>query len=320
VPDNLPHGMFLIALGLNHSDMKHIQVIHNPGAGDQQHTKDNIIGLLKDNGYRVSYLDTKKEKLKKFNTNADLILIAGGDGTVRKVAKQIIKGKVMDMPPRLALLPLGTANNVSGALGLTDDIENGIKSWDQNNNKPFDVGRIHGVPDAKFFLESFGFGIFPYMMKKSEELPEDTSATPEESMLNAKKYLRKLTEEYGGVECHIEIDEEKFSGSYLLVEIMNTPSIGPKLDISPDSDPGDGQLEIIFVPTQDKERFLGYLDDKINNRDSDFVFETKRGRDIKITWNDSNAHVDDEFINWKSKYEADIHLKGGLLNFLVPAN
>ncbi len=311
--------MFLIQLSLNTTTMQHVQVIHNPGAGDEKHSKEQIISLLTENGYRISYLNTKEDDWKKFNTTADIILVAGGDGTVRKVARQILKGMVMDKPAKLALLPLGTANNVSRSLGLTSDIEHGIKSWNRNGNKFFDVGRIFGVPDAKFFLESFGFGVFPYMMKKSQDLPEDTSATLEEKIRKATKFLRDLSMNYPPVDCTISIDDQEFSGSYLLAEVLNTPSIGPKLDISPGSDPGDGLFEVTVVPGEDKEKFLAYLADKMEGKDFDYSFDTKRGRNIRINWNGTHAHVDDQFVNWKTSYEANIHLKDGLLNFLVPS-
>jgi diacylglycerol kinase (ATP) len=300
--------------------MQQVLVIHNPGAGDESHSKENILTLLNENGYQTAYLNTKEDDWKKFPTTADIILIAGGDGTVRKVARRLLNNQLLDKPNRLALLPLGTANNISTSLRLNSDIEHGIKSWNRNATKGFDVGRIFGTKSAAFFLESFGFGIFPYMMMKSEELPKDDSASLEDKLLKATKFLRQLAEQYKPVFCTIDIDDKKIEGNYLLVEVMNTPSIGPKLDISPASHPGDGHFELTLVPVEKRDELVQFLDAQIAGEKSEHCFETIRGRRITINWNGEDAHVDDQYIGWKAKEQAVIHLKEKLLEFLVPCD
>ena len=118
--------------------MKIAKLLHNPKAGEGEYTQKKLQKLLLNAGYDCSYSSTKKEGWDKIKPAAsDMIVIAGGDGTVRKVARV-----VLDKNIPLALLPLGTANNISKTLGITGKPEEVIETWENGILKPFDVGRI----------------------------------------------------------------------------------------------------------------------------------------------------------------------------------
>ena len=118
--------------------------------------------------------------------------------------------------------------------------------------------------------------------------------------------------------CKLEIDGKEYSGKYLLIEVMNTPSIGPKLDLSPGSDPGDGSFEVVMVPESDRQKFLDYLNGKINESKEEYDFETIKGRHLKISWVGNQAHVDDQFIELENGVAVNIRLRNELLAFLTP--
>jgi diacylglycerol kinase (ATP) len=300
--------------------MQKVQILHNPRAGDEKYNREHLVELLENNGYKCNYLSTKQDKWKKFDTNADLILIAGGDGTVRKVAGELLNRQLLDKPGPIALLPLGTANNIGRSLKLDTNIEEAISALHKYQAKPFDIGRIYNVTGAKYFLESFGFGVFPALIEESEKNPDkDKDERPlEEKIQLARKRLLDIVVSYEPVFCKIEIDGKEYSGKYLLIEVMNTPSIGPKLDLSPGSDPGDGSFEIVMVPESDRQKFLDYLNGKISESTDDYQFGTIKGKQIKISWVGSQAHVDDQFLELENGVEVNIRLRNELLAFLTP--
>src|SRR5687767_6504777 len=118
--------------------MKVAKLLHNPKAGEGEYTHKKLARLVNRAGYDCSYSSTKKEGWDKIKASeTDMIVIAGGDGTVRKVAKVVLDKKIP-----LALLPLGTANNIGKTLGITGKLEEVIQSWENAILKPFDVGRI----------------------------------------------------------------------------------------------------------------------------------------------------------------------------------
>ncbi|RYY16214.1 MAG: diacylglycerol kinase [Chitinophagaceae bacterium] len=300
--------------------MPRVQILHNPGAGNEKYTREKLIALLEKNGYQCSYLSTKQDKWKNFDTNADLLLIAGGDGTVRKVAGQVLKKQLLDKPGALAVLPLGTANNIGRSLKLNTNIEESVRSFHQYQSKAFDIGRIYNVNGATYFLESFGFGVFPALIEESQKKPDKKKDERplQEKIKLARQRLYDIVVSFEPVFCKIEIDGKEYTGRYLLIEIMNTPAIGPKLDLSPDSDPGDGSFEVVMIPEDDRQKFLKYLEGKINDTDEAYDFQTISGKKIKISWVGNQAHVDDQFIELENGVEVNIRLRNELLAFLTP--
>ena len=94
----------------------HAVLVHNPTAGSGSHRAEALTSLLKEAGYSVTACSTKecvyKEALKE---QADLVLIAGGDGAVGRVIRCLPH---YNTP--VAILPLGTANNIARTLGMKE--------------------------------------------------------------------------------------------------------------------------------------------------------------------------------------------------------
>jgi diacylglycerol kinase (ATP) len=297
--------------------MKSVQLIHNPGAGDQKFDGGDLLRLLQKNGYDCGYLSTKQEAWKENMTKKDLLIIAGGDGTVRKVAGQILENRLLDKPEQLAILPFGTANNIARTLHITDDIQKNILSWKRGRTKACDIGEVGNLRGENFFLESFGFGVFPYLMLEMKKLDNDLNS-PEESMNLAWELLHRIILSYDARQCDFEIDGVAYSGKFLLVEIMNTPFIGPNLQISPLSDPGDGEFEMVLVAEQHKEKLAKYVAGKLNGQEELFSFQTIKGKKIKISWEGSHVHLDDQIVKVEQGAELAVRLKKKKLHFLVP--
>lgn len=297
--------------------MKRIHLIHNPGAGDESYGKDDLKNLLEECGYDCSYFSTKKKGWKEFDSDADMLLIAGGDGTIRKVAAELLETKLLDKPNPIALLPMGTANNISKALGIQGETKEIIQSWSAYHTKSFDVGKIFNIPDHLFFLESFGYGVFPYLMQEMKKAEENASKTPEEKLQKALEVLHQIILSYEPRHCQLTVDGTDHSGKFVLAEIMNTPSIGPNISISPLSDPGDGEFEVVLVPEQHKEKFAAYVAGKISKQEETYSFHTLKGKDIKIRWEGTHVHTDDQIVKMNESSPVRIQLKKGLLDFLV---
>jgi diacylglycerol kinase family enzyme len=108
-----------------------------------------------------------KKDWEKIETSAvDFIVVAGGDGTVRKLAHELLDRRLIDKKLPIALLPLGTANNIAKTLGKKGEPEEIIQGWKEHEIKKFDVGRIEGIKKHKFFIERYGYGVFPRLMKE----------------------------------------------------------------------------------------------------------------------------------------------------------
>src|SRR5215217_7893686 len=102
-------------LHIEHRAM-HVTLVHNPTAGQGSPGSDELCALLRAAGHQPYYVSStdKKELRRALEDAEDLVLVAGGDGTVEKVARRLA-GRSVPM----AILPFGTSNNVATTLGVS---------------------------------------------------------------------------------------------------------------------------------------------------------------------------------------------------------
>src|SRR5680860_18619 len=121
--------------------MKIAQIIHNPTSGNAEHSKEELIKMVEKTGYEVHYISTNDEGWEKFDqNNLDLIVVAGGDGTVRKLAAVLLKNNVPDKQIPIHVLPFGTANNIARSLGIPTGKDWNIKTSTEGKIEKFSCG------------------------------------------------------------------------------------------------------------------------------------------------------------------------------------
>lgn len=297
--------------------MKNAKILHNPSAGKQEHTKKKLVSLVKSRGFDCGYSSTEDEGWEKVNSKTDFLIIAGGDGTVRRIGIKLHKKKNSKRKLPILLLPLGTANNIAKSLGIEGHIDDIIKHIEKRNIKKFDVGIVKGRKKKMIFFESFGFGIFPELMKKMKEIPEREDASTEENLKEALEHLHNIVMNYPAKAFTVIIDGVPNTDHYILVELMNISSIGPNLNLSPDSDPGDGQFELIMVPESQREEFASYISYKISGIEKNFVPIIIKGKKISISTPSGYMHVDDELKIMKQAKNLNIVPEPGMMEFFV---
>lgn len=299
--------------------MQRIHLLHNPSAGDETHDKKHLVSQIEAAGFTCRYNSTKEPGWKDLDENADLIVIAGGDGTVRRVVRQVLKNSKVANTIPLAVFPMGTANNIAKTFNLTSNTAKAIAQWKEGPVKKVDIGKVENVPEVDFFLEGFGFGIFPLLMKEMEEKGE-AYASPEDELKSALKTLHQILLKYKPRQCQLEIDGTDHSGLFYMVEVMNMRSIGPNMVLAPLADPGDGEFEVVLVPESQKEKFSGFLLNKLTEGEESFQFHTLKGKDIRIRWDGIRFHADDKMLKMEKGTEVCIQVKEGTLRFVVPAD
>lgn len=297
--------------------MKTVRLIHNPGAGDEAHSKSALIQMIESAGYVCRYSSTKEENWQDIDPQTDFIVIAGGDGTIKKVVSVLLKKEqaVKKMP--IAILPLGTANNIAESLNIRGESNDIIRSWDPDKTTAIDVGEVDDSIQPSFFIEGFGYGLFPYIIKEMQLQGKNDIDNKETRMKEALKLMHDFSHSYKPHHCELYIDGRDYSGSFLMAEIMNTRFIGPNLFLSPHGHPGDGTFEVVLIPGGDQAKFAAYIDSKINNAEIVYSFTTVKAEDIRIQWDGSHVHIDDELPALERNMPVHVHIKENALIFLV---
>lgn len=278
------------------TNTKTAQLLHNAESGSAI-DKDTLVKLIQANGFKCIYTSLANDTWQLDKT-ADFVIVAGGDGTVRNVAMRMLADEQYKKP--IALLPTGTANNIASSLKITGEPKDIIASWRAWNIQGFDTATVTGLKKPNQLLEGVGFGIFPYLMKRIKE-KGTSGGTPEEELEWVQKTMHTIAHEYKGRKCKLKIDGVKYSGKFLLVEVMNVESVGPNLHLNRYADVNDGRLEVVLLPISQRRELIKYLEKKIKGDSAPFDIATTQAQSIEIKWKGKLCHVDDELLTKKKK-------------------
>jgi diacylglycerol kinase (ATP) len=266
-----------------------ISLVHNPTAGDGQDA-DDVVTLLTDAGHKVRHRSSKDDWKALLQDPGDLVVAAGGDGTVRKVA---LAAADRDVP--FAALPIGTANNIAKTLGLLGDARELVESWDVEAARHVDVGEVRAGDESRRFVEGVGGGWIGELMGRAEEVEEDLRLLGRETDRGL-HLLSDMLAEARPAPWRIAADGKDLSGDYLAVEILNIKFVGPNVPLAPKADPVDGLLDIVLVTDADRAAIIDYLDQRLHLASGVMPpLRTVRARSIDATAPPGvRLHVDDK--------------------------
>jgi diacylglycerol kinase family enzyme len=260
-------------------------LIYNPHAGIRSNlTPDKILEALGQAGYDPNYSPTSTEEdldgaLAKAK---DLVVVAGGDGSIRAVATHLLGRDV-----RIAPLPLGTANNVARLLGLTGKPLEIIAGLADPVERDMDMGLMITPRGPTYFLEATGMGMFADLLKNYK--PEEGKSIP-----RGIQTLLETLNDYQPKFFHVNVDGEDVSGSYFLVEVMNTPTVGFHFMLAPDAKPDDGLFDLVLIHANERENYLKFMTGVLTGTVERLpAVSMQRGQRLEIAWRGFPVHLDE---------------------------
>jgi|SRR5713226_3348154 len=275
-----------------------LTLIYNPNAGsDEQPSGHELIRLVQTAGHTVvRHISNDDNWNNALDDPGDIVVVAGGDGTVGRVAKNLI-GKAA----AIAVLPLGTANNIATTLGIVNrPLEELIAEWAAARRVQFDVGEAKGPWGSTCFIEGFGIGLFTETM--SQLHARDDLAHLDDTQVKITSVLHLLKERlrnYPAKNLKVTLDGRDVSGAYVLLEALHIKYVGPNLHLAPEADPSDGVLDIVFVSEGEKEQLGKYLSDSTATKLVQPGWTIRRGEHLQIQWDGFLVHIDDT--TWPEK-------------------
>jgi diacylglycerol kinase family enzyme len=265
---------------------------HNPEAGEADHSKAGLLDALERAGIEARYLSLKSDAFPgMLSERADLIIAAGGDGAVANVAKA--------MPDRsipLAIVPLGTANNIAKSFNIAGSAHALARGWDLGRSRPLDMGVVKGAWGAHPFVEAVGWGPLPEMILKK------SGSEPTAKVGEGRDALREEIAEAEPMDVRLVIDGAAIATDDILaIEVVNVAYTGPVLPLLPRGGKPQGTLGIAVIKCKEREATMSWLQAPHSGR---APFAQLTGRRIELEWRDAPLRVDD----------AVMELPGGLLN------
>jgi diacylglycerol kinase (ATP) len=224
-----------------------VALLHNASAGREDHDERKLREVIREAGHEVVHRVRHVRDLTAalHEKPCDLVVVAGGDGTVGRAACALSGWKVP-----ISILPVGTANNTAHCLEMSTDHERAAQGWHRGRPAPFDIGLVSDGFVRQRFAEAIGWGVFPSVIAEAGRMSSRKSVA--RTLDRDRKLFRSVAETASPRDYHIELDGRDVSGAYLLVEIMNVPLLGPRLPLSPSSNPADGIFELVLASEENR--------------------------------------------------------------------
>lgn len=212
--------------------------IYNPESGSGKIEKNSkfIINAFESKGHSVDVLKTLKPldaKRYAIESNHDLLLVAGGDGTLNEVVNGLMTKTVRQ---KIAYIPTGTVNDVAHMLGIPMNIKKAVKLiLESGEVKKMDISKIgdtyftYAAATGRFAKASYDvkradkkrFGMLAYVVRGITDLLFD--------------YRMPLTIKYEGGQIH---------RTFTLLLFLNGPRVGGfNLFLMRKSKLNDGKIE-----------------------------------------------------------------------------
>ena len=109
-------------------------------------------------------------------SNADVVVLGGGDGTLSTGAAELVGGR-----KPIGILPLGTLNHFAKDAGIPLDLDQAVGTIAKGHIREVDVGEVNG----RLFLNNSSIGLYPQAVAQREELRRRNGGGKWLAMFNA---------------------------------------------------------------------------------------------------------------------------------------
>jgi len=260
--------------------MKKTLFVYNPRSG-QGHIANHlakIIQIAVENGYEVTAHPTQhpKDATEKTSEEAklyDLLLVAGGDGTLDEAVTGMMRSE-KKVP--IGYIPAGSTNDFGNSLGIDKDMEKAANIAFSGEKFDIDVGSFNN----DYFVYVAAFGVFT----------EVSYQTPQESknLLGHAAYVLEGIKSLADVPSYkmqVEHDGKVFYDEFIYGMVTNSNTVGGFRGLIPnDISLNDGMFEVTLIkfpknPIEFSD-ILAYLSGVAKDSQMVYSFTTK---EIKFT-------------------------------------
>ena len=256
-------------------------VIWNPGAGagggeglDDRAAERRapIEAALRDNGLDVelhesdSEADTARQVDAALANGVSTIVAAGGDGTIRSIAFQLL-----DRDVALGILPLGTAMNVARSLGIPLDLDGAAAVLAAGHVRAIDVGEVRG----RQFLEVGSIGLGAEVLAGATEAEKG-------SLRRAFAILRRAVRQ-PRTRVRLQLDGREVRARALAIAVANGGFTGRGIELVPEASLDDGRFDVLLYEGFGPLQLVADMARVLVGRANDPSFRRYRAATVRIS-------------------------------------
>ncbi|MFC4023336.1 diacylglycerol kinase [Oceanobacillus longus] len=232
--------------------MEKARIIYNPTSGREAVKK--LLPTILENfelaGYETSTHATTSEgdAIKAARTAVergyDLVVAAGGDGTINEVIHGLAE---QEHRPKLGIIPAGTTNDFARALHIPRDIHKAVDVILSGKSMLLDIGKVN----EHYFINIAGGG-------KLTELTYDVPSKLKTVLGQLAYYIRgiEMLPSLKPSNVKIEYDGEILEEDIMLFLVSNSNSVGGFEKLAPDAKMNDGYFDLLILRKTNLAEFI----------------------------------------------------------------
>lgn len=165
----------------------------------------------------------------------ELVIAAGGDGTVHEVVNGLMQVPV-EKRPRLGIVPLGSGNDYAHAVGIAKNPSEALRQVLNGKPKRSDVGLLEDDRGRReYWNNTLGIGFDATVTIRSHTLPLVRGF-----MMYLIAVLQTIALNHDAIAMEVETDQERWTEEALMFVICNGPREGGGFLVAPQAVPDDG--------------------------------------------------------------------------------
>ena len=227
------------------------RLIINPTAGpaDTPDLLNEIVAALQNQGIEAEICTTSPDEdgeglaAEAAKAGAELVIVAGGDGTIEAVARGLMHTQTV-----LGIIPLGTRNNIAASLDIPSDLSQAIQTIIEGERGRFDMGKANN----HYFVEVVGVGLEATLFPCGDEVKKGIK----------KNYWAAFKSVFSGIQTFLQFKQHRLVLRFddkrmhrlrtLQVNICNSPRYGVQFALAPDAKMNDGKLDVVYIDNPSK--------------------------------------------------------------------
>ncbi len=191
--------------------------------------------------------------LEAARSRVDLVIAAGGDGTVHEVANGLLKAYSQGVDgPVLGVLPVGTGNDFAKLIGPLKDIERSLDILVDGQLRRLDACTAEWGENRHWFVNAARTGLDVDVVRRIVR----AQGRPSPAIIKYLGAVLKSLIRYKAIPLRIRLDDRIIEQKVTIIVAGNGRCVGGGFWVCPQAEPDDGRFDICMV---DEVSYLGAL-------------------------------------------------------------